>query len=198
MIKNKFSKVFRQSYVLASKSPRRIQLLNHIGLQFISIDSKTQELNIKNHNPVQLVKSNSLLKSRRVAINYNQEIIIGADTIVVLNKEILNKPADTKQAINFLKALSGNKHFVYTGVNVINTRTGKELFDFERTSVYFRKLDINEIKFYVDKYEPLDKAGAYGIQDDFGCLFIKKIAGDYYNIVGLPLVKLYEMLLTIV
>jgi septum formation protein len=138
-----------------------------------------------------------LLKSRKVAFNFNKEIIIGADTIVVLDKEIIYKPEDSEQAIKFLRLLSSKKHFVYTGINVINTKTGKEIFDYEKTSVYFRKLSDEEIYFYVRKCRPLDKAGAYGIQDDFGCLFIKKIIGDYYNIVGLPLVKLYQSVIKI-
>jgi nucleoside triphosphate pyrophosphatase len=192
--KGKFETVLKQKYILASKSPRRIQLLKQIGLNFISIDSNTDELELKNHNPIRLVRHNSLLKSRKVAFNFDNEIIIGADTIVVLGKEILNKPKDTKEAVKFLKMLSGKKHFVYTGINVINTKNGKEIFDYEKTSVHFRKLNDDEIYFYVKKCRPFDKAGAYGIQDDFGCLFIEKINGDYYNIVGLPLVRLYQNL----
>lgn len=186
-----FDRVFKQKYILASKSPRRIKLLKQIGFKFVSVDSRTDELEVSNHNPVLLVKHNSQAKSEKVALKYEKEIVIGADTIVVLNKEILHKPKDSKQAVSFLKALSNNKHFVYTGINVINTGNGKEIFDYEKTAVYFRKLSDDEINYYVKKYKPLDKAGAYGIQDDFGCLFIEKITGDYYNIVGLPLVRLY-------
>ncbi len=192
MNKRILEKVLKQKYILASKSPRRIRLLNQIGLKFKSIDSKISELETRNHNPILLVKHNSIAKSKKVAAGFKSEIVIGADTIVVLNKEILNKPEDSKQAEDFLKSLSDKRHFVYTGINLINTKAGIEIFDYEKTSVYFRKLEEDEIKYYVRKYRPLDKAGAYGIQDDFGCLFIEKIAGDYYNIVGLPLVKLYQ------
>ncbi|MEO8211163.1 MAG: Maf family protein [bacterium] len=196
MIKN-FKEIFKCRYILASKSPRRINLLNQIGLKFISIDSETAELNIKSHNPVDLIKYNALSKSRKVAFNFKKEIVIGADTIVVIDKEILNKPKDSGQAIKYLKALSGRKHFVYTGINIINTKSGNEIFDYEKTSVYFRELSEEEINFYVKKFKPFDKAGGYGIQDDFGCLFIEKIEGDYYNIVGLPLVRLYKNIIKI-
>lgn len=184
--------VLKQKYILASKSPRRSQLLKLIGLNSVSIDSNSNELELINYDPVKMVKHNTLLKSRNVALNYSREIVIGADTIVLLGKKILNKPKDLKQAKQYLKALSDKKHTVYTGVNVINTKNGKEVFDYEKTTVYFRKLKEDEIDYYVKTFKPLDKAGAYGIQDDFGCLFIKKIEGDFYNIVGMPLVKLYE------
>ena len=198
MGKEILQKVLRQSYILASKSPRRAQLLKQIGLKFKTVDSKIQELDSENHNPIRLVKHNSLLKSRNVALSYKKEIIIGADTIVYLNDTILNKPKNMNEAKKFLKMLSNNIHYVYTGINIINTKNGNEIFDYERTSVYFRDLTNEEINYYVKKYKPLDKAGAYGIQDDFGCLFIEKITGDYYNIMGLPLVRLYRNLIKII
>jgi septum formation protein len=138
-----------------------------------------------------MVRINSQYKSRKVAENYKNEIVIGADTIVVLGKEILGKPGNEKEAIKFLTMLSNKKHIVYTGFNIIDTKSGKEIFDFEKTTVHFRKLLLEEIKYYVRNHKPFDKAGSYGIQDDFGCLFIEKITGDYYNVVGLPLVKLF-------
>lgn len=191
-------KIFRKKYILASKSKRRIKLLKQIGLNFVSIDSRVKELEEENHNPVYLVKHNSENKARKVAEKFKNEIIIAADTIVVLKGKIINKPSDKKEAIAFLKLLNGNKHIVYTGIFLINLQNNKTIFEYEKTDVYFRKLDLNEIKFYVDKYKPLDKAGAYGIQDDFGCLFIRKINGDYYNVVGLPLVKFYLCLKKII
>jgi len=192
------TKILKQSYVLASKSPRRAELLKQIGLKFVTVDSEIEELEERHHDPLNLVKYNSLSKSRKVSLDYKKEIVIGADTIVVLGKEILNKPKSTSQAKEYLKKLSNKKHFVLTGVNIINTKNGNEMFDYEKTTVYFRKLEEAEINYYVRHFKPLDKAGAYGIQDDFGCLFIKKIEGDYYNIVGLPLAKLYENLLKII
>ena len=189
--------ILKAKYVLASESPRRIHLLDMIGLNFISMGSGVEEID-RSHNPVMTVKRNALAKSREVAFAFENEIVIGADTIVVLGKETLNKPSNLKQAHEYLKKLSGRKHNVYTGVNVINTKNGKEIFGYQKTSVEFRELRDDEISFYVKKYKPLDKAGAYGIQDDFGCLFIRRIEGDYYNIVGLPLVKLYECIKAVI
>ena len=183
--------ILKKNYVLASVSPRRIRLLEMIGLNFISVGSGVEEIDSAS-NPVLTVKRNALAKSREVAFKFQKEIVIGADTIVVLGKHTLNKPANLKQAKDYLRRLSGKKHTVYTGVNVINTSNGNEVFGYEKTVVQFRDLTNDEIDFYVKKFRPLDKAGAYGIQDDFGCLFISRIEGDYYNIVGLPLVKLYE------
>lgn len=189
---NILQKVLEKRYILASKSPRRAELLKQIGLNFRSVDSNSEEFEPDFHDPVKTVKHNSLLKSRNVALNHRNEIVIGADTIVMINKKILHKPENLSSAIKYLKELSGNKHYVYTGINIINTKNGREVFDYEKTIVHFRKLKNCEIEYYVNKYKPLDKAGAYGIQDDFGCLFIRKIEGDYYNIVGMPLAKLYE------
>ena len=198
MDNKRLTRLFKRSYVLASKSERRIKLLKQIGLNFISVDSGVPELADDCYNPIKLVKQNALNKSRKVALDYRKEIVIGADTIVMLGKKLLNKPIDLKQAANFLKQLQGRKHNVYTGINIIDTKNGNEIFLYERTAVYFRKIHNDEINFYVKNFYPLDKAGAYGIQDDFGCLFIEKISGDYYNVVGLPLRRLYENLLKII
>jgi len=185
-------KVLSAKYILASKSPRRKYLLNQIGFDFKVVDSNAVEVTEKNAH--KSVKINAQSKSRAVALKHKDRIIIGADTVVYLNQKILNKPKDLKEAKKFLRMLSGKKHVVYTGVNVINNVTGKEVYGHEKTVVEFRKLTYEEINYYVDKFKPLDKAGAYGIQDDFGCLFINKITGDYYNVVGLPLVRLYKLI----
>ena len=190
--------LFAKTYILASKSPRRAYLLNQIGLNFISIESNANELEFTDSDPLHIIKHNSLIKSRTVAVKFRKEIVIGADTVVFIGKRILHKPENIKQAKEFLTLLSGKMHTVYTGINIINTGNGKEIYDYEKTKVYFRNLKKEEIDFYVNKFRPLDKAGAYGIQDDFGCLFIKKIEGDYYNIVGLPVARLYENLLKII
>lgn len=187
--------------MLASKSPRRSKLLKQIGLDFTTYVSKADELDHSELGAVDLIRYNSKLKSRKAASGKNKfkgKIIIGADTVVVLDDKIINKPLNNKEAEEILKLLSGKKHFVYTGINIINMKTGKEIFDHEKTTVYFRKLEEEEIKYYVKTHKPLDKAGAYGIQDDFGCLFIEKINGDYYNIVGLPLLRLFKNLKKIV
>jgi septum formation protein len=186
--------IFKRKYILASKSARRIKLLTQIGLNFKSYDSNFLELDMSYHNPVKLVLHNAENKTNIVAIKYRNEIVIGADTIVVINKKILNKPKNLKQAKDYLNELSGNVHTVYSGLCVIDTLKNKKIIGYEKTRVAFRNLDKKEIEYYVKNYKPLDKAGAYGIQDDFGCLFIKNINGDYYNVVGLPLVKLFEIL----
>lgn len=186
-------RVLSAKYILASKSPRRKYLLNQIGLNFKVVDSNVEEVTEKDAH--RLVKINAQRKSRAVAPKYKDRIIIGADTVVYLNEKVLNKPKDVNEAKRYLNLLSGKKHVVYTGVNVINNVTGKEEYGHEKTVVEFRTLTNEEINYYVDKFKPLDKAGAYGIQDDFGCLFIEKITGDYYNVVGLPLVKLYKLII---
>ena len=188
------NKILRRKYVLASCSERRKKLLIQVGLDFIVKDSKVEEINLSGFHPIKLVKLNSVNKSRTVAQKIKGEVVIGADTIVVLGKRVLGKPASEKEAIKYLKMLSGKKHVVYTGFNVIDTKNGKEIFGFEKTTVQFRKLSSDEINYYVRNHKPFDKAGSYGIQDDFGCLFIEKITGDYYNVVGLPLVKLFVTL----
>lgn len=184
-------KILSRKYILASRSDRRKKLLKQLGLDFVSIESNTDEINSNKISPVELVKINSVNKSRKVAADFKNEVVIGSDTIVVLGKTVLGKPKNEKEAVKFLARLSNKKHVVYTGINLIDTRTSKELFTYEKTTVYFRKLKTEEIKHYVKNHKPLDKAGAYGIQDDFGCLFINKIAGDYYNVVGLPLTNLF-------
>jgi septum formation protein len=189
-------KIFKRKYVLASRSARRANLLAQVGLNYLQVDSMVDEIDY-DKNPVNVIKYNSLTKSRKVALDFKKEIVIGADTIVVLGKEIFNKPSGAKQAADYLRRLSGKKHFVYTGINIIDTKTGKEKFDYEKTTVHFRKLGTDEINYYVKNHKPFDKAGAYGIQDDFGCLFVEKMEGDFYNIVGLPLARLFENLKSI-
>ena len=187
------NKVFNSEYILASKSPRRKKLLKQIGLNFESYHSNIQEIENDN-NPLRSVKENSKRKADYVSKRFTNKIIIGADTVVVIKKKVIHKPKNLAEAKKFLKELSGNKHIVYTGVYIINQKSKKEIFGFEKTIVEFRHIPKNEIDYYVKKHKPLDKAGAYGIQDDFGCLFVKKIIGDYYNVVGLPLVKMYSLI----
>lgn len=191
------NEVFSRKYILASKSPRRISLLQQIGINFISVDSNADEFESRYHSPVTIVKHNSKLKACSVRYKFKNKIIIAADTVVYINKIVLHKPADKNEAFIFLKMLSNKFHTVYTGIYLINNYKNVEIFDYEKTKVKFRELSDNEIKYYIKNYNPVDKAGAYGIQEDFGCLFIEKIIGDYYNVVGLPLTKLYLNLLKI-
>jgi nucleoside triphosphate pyrophosphatase len=179
---------------LASRSPRRKKLLTQIGLNFKTFAVEIDETPLKNESPIHCVKRLSAEKLNAALKKIKSGIIITADTIVVLDKKIINKPDNKTQAVNFLKMLSGKTHAVYTGFQVFNSTNSKKYSGYEKTKVEFRKLDEDEILDYVDSGSPLDKAGAYGIQDDYGAVFVKKITGCYYNVVGLPLVRIYESL----
>lgn len=179
---------------LASKSPRRKKLLKQIGLNFKSFSVEINEEPLNSELPIHCVKRLSSEKLKAAIKKINSGIIITADTIVVLDKKIIGKPKNKSEAHKYLKMLSGKSHIVYTGFQVYNSTNSKNISGFEKTIVEFRKLYDDEIIDYVNSGSPLDKAGAYGIQDDFGAVFVKKITGSYYNVVGLPLVKIYESL----
>jgi len=179
---------------LASKSPRRKKLLNQLRISFKSFHVDLDEIIIPNESPIKTVKRLALEKMYEAEKIKNNGIIITADTIVVLNNEIIGKPKDSKEAKIILNKLSNNKHFVYTGFAVKNCVTNKIIVNYEKTKVTFRNLTSTEIDDYILTGTPLDKAGAYGIQDDFGAVFVSKINGCYYNVVGLPLAKLYSSL----
>lgn len=180
---------------LASKSPRRRKLLKQLNLKFKSFSVDMDEKIHKNELPNKAVLRLSKEKLDLAKLKVKSGIIITADTIVVLNKTILGKPINKKDAFRILKLLSGNTHTVYTGYSIFNFSNGKTISEYEKTEVTFRELTDDEIKDYINGGSPMDKAGAYGIQDDFGAVFIKKINGCYYNVVGLPLAKFYHALL---
>lgn len=188
MIKN------QTTIYLASKSPRRKKLLQQINLNFKTLSVDIPEDFDEGEPPVKVVKRIALEKLDAAKTKINEGIIITADTIVVLNKKIIGKPADEKEAFIILKKLSSNTHQVYTGFAIYNSKKDLTIVGYEKTLVTFRKLSDNEIKNYIKSGSPMDKAGAYGIQDDFGAVFVEKINGCYYNVVGLPLSKLYENL----
>lgn len=183
---------------LASKSPRRKKLLEQIKLSFKILPVETPEIFRNGERPVDAVRRIALEKLEAAKEIIKEGIIITADTIVVIHGNIIGKPADKNEAVRMLKQLSGNTHIVYTGFSVHNSVTQKTITDYEKTYVTFRKLNIKEIKEYVGTGSPLDRAGAYGIQDDYGAVFIKKINGCYYNVVGLPLTKVFQTLLWII
>jgi len=183
---------------LASKSPRRRKLLKQIGLKFRSFSVDLHEEILDGEHPIATVKRLAIHKSDEASRKVKEGILITADTIVVLGKEIIGKPKNEKDAVKILTKLSGKTHSVYTGFVVRNMVTGKKTVDYEKTEVTFRKLTRIEIVDYVKTGSPMDKAGAYGIQDDFGAVFVKKIEGCYYNVVGLPLSHLYNALLKII
>ena len=181
-------------FILASRSPRRQELLKNLGLRFkVAVDS-TPEETTPGLKPFQVVMKLAEKKARNIARTCGG-IILAADTVVVLDGEILGKPKDEQQAVLYLERLNGRGHEVYTGFCVYDTESGKVKTDFEKTTVFFRKLDEKEIMHYVRTGEPMDKAGGYGIQG-LGALFIEKIEGDYFNVMGLPLCKLGKILKT--
>ena len=182
---------------LASKSPRRKRLLEQLNLRFKVVDIHYNEKFKAGEKPADAVKRIALEKMERARSIIKNGIIITADTIVVINNRILGKPKNEKDAERILKILSGKTHFVYTGLSLFNFKNLKSITCFEKTAVRFRKLDEDEIRSYISTGSPMDKAGAYGIQDDFGAVFVEKINGCYYNVVGLPLTKLYKSLKSI-
>jgi len=179
---------------LASRSPRRRKLLKQLGIKFKSFSVNLDEKINGGEKPVNLVKRLSIEKLELARKKIKSGLIITADTIVVLNNKIIGKPKNKKEAVQYLKLLSGKQHIVFTGFAVMNIPANKIIVDYEKTEVKFRILDDDEINDYVLSGSPLDKAGAYGIQDDFGAVFVEKINGCYYNVVGLPLTKLYQAL----
>lgn len=183
---------------LASKSPRRRKLLKQLNLKFKAISVDINEKILTGEKPFIAVKRIAEDKLKKAKSIIKEGIIITADTIVVLENKIIGKPSDEKDAMNILKKLSGKTHVVYTGYTLFNNNNGKQISEYQKTEVTFRVLTDIEIMDYIKSGSPMDKAGAYGIQDDFGAVFIEKINGCYYNVVGLPLAKLYHDLLKIV
>jgi septum formation protein len=175
--------------ILASLSPRRRELLGLITPDFITVDPAVEESLPADTSPRDAVRLLALRKAAQVARDYPEDTVIGADTVVVLGDRLLGKPQDAVDAVAMLSALSGRGHRVYTGVAIVR---GKEeiVFD-EVTTVHFRELTAEEIAAYVASGEPLDKAGAYGIQGR-AALFISGIVGDYYNVMGLPVCALAQ------
>lgn len=180
------------SIILASASPRRKELLSLIGIRnFEIIPSHKEEDHAPDMSPEETVKAISLTKARDIAEGRWNDVIIAADTLVCLDGVLLGKPADKEDARRMLRLLSGARHTVYTGVSVISG--GKELSEYEASDVFFRDMTDDEIESYIGSGEPMDKAGAYGIQG-LGSVFVRKIEGDYFNIMGLPVHRLCLML----
>lgn len=179
--------------ILASVSPRRANLLRMIGLDFEVVDSQLDERNETYSIPEVHVLELAQKKALKVAENIKNGLIVGADTIVVLNNQILGKPSDAKEAKQILRQLSGNTHTVYTGFALIEQPSGDIVSEYERTHVSFREIEAEEIDRYIRSGSPLDKAGAYGIQDQ-GAIFIDRIDGCFYNVMGLPIAKFYRTL----
>lgn len=178
--------------VLASGSPRRRELLGQMGItEFEVLPAKSEETAPDGLTPAELVQHLALQKAQEVAALRPNALVIGADTVVVLDGTVLGKPKNEADAERMLSALSGRSHEVYTGLAVVNG--GRIYRHAECTKVEFRPLTENEIAGYIATGEPMDKAGAYGIQGR-ACVFIRGIQGDYYNVVGLPVCALQGLL----
>ncbi|AGB41896.1 MAF protein [Halobacteroides halobius DSM 5150] len=176
--------------VLASSSPRRKRLLDQLDIDFIVAPSNIDETKVEADNPKDLVQKLSYLKAKDIACK-KDGVIIGADTIVELEDKVLEKPVNIDSAYKMLNNLSGTTHRVLTGVTII--ADNQSLTDYKTTDVTLRRLSNKEIKDYIATGEPMDKAGGYGIQSK-GAIFVEKIEGSFYNVVGLPLTKLVQML----
>lgn len=187
----------KRRLILASASPRRSQLMRQIGLKPEIMPSMAEE-DVEAGEPEQMVKELSRRKAEEVAARYSEDtLVIGADTVVAVGGKILGKPASHKEAAEMVMLLQGQVHQVYTGVTVVAGGTKKVLAGFaECTEVSVYPMDEEEILRYTESGEPMDKAGAYGIQGKFAA-YIKEIHGDYNNVVGLPVGRLYQELKTL-
>lgn len=178
--------------ILASASPRRKELLELLQIPFEVIVSEIDEIVDEQLHPAEMVQSLAHQKAASVAKTNQSSFVIGSDTLVVYEGRMLGKPTDENEAIQMLQMLSGNTHEVYTGVSIIH---GEQVSSFhEKTTVTFFRLSDREIDEYVSSREPMDKAGAYGIQG-YGALLVNSIHGDFYSVVGLPVARTYRELL---
>ncbi len=179
--------------ILASASPRRADLLRMLGLPFQVVPSRVSEALETPLEPAGHVLEISHRKARSVARNFQDELVLGADTIVVLEDDILEKPADADDAVRMLTRLSGKTHRVFTGLILIDTASGRALSDVVVTDVTLKRLSPEDIRRYVETGEPLDKAGAYAAQGR-ATVFIESVSGCFYNVVGLPLACLWGLI----
>ncbi len=181
-----------RSIILASRSPRRLELLKTLNLQFKVHPSEFTEIDVKKL-PGEVVMENACGKARDIARHYQDAIIIGVDTIGVKDHHILEKPKDFDDAFRILKIIQGTTHQVFSGICLIDTAHGQELTAVERTDVTFAPMTDSQIIAYIKTGEGMDKAAAFAIQG-IGALFIEKINGCYFNVMGLPLFRLGLML----
>lgn len=177
--------------ILASSSPRRQQLLKQVRIPFVIRKPNVDESQIDTNDPLEKVKQLAVLKGLNVPFHHNNEVILAADTIVAHKQTIFGKPKDKEDAARMITKLSGNIHEVFTGVMIRSI--DDEIVFVERTKVEFWPLTKEEIDWYVSTDEPYDKAGAYGIQS-LGAMFVKRIIGDYYTVMGLPVSRVVREL----
>ncbi len=185
------------SIILASKSARREKILKQIGLKFQIIPSEISEHMDKEISPKKLAKSLSYKKAEKIAKQHKNKIIIGADTVIYCNGKTLGKPKDNDENIRMLKSISGRTHSVFTGVTIIHKNKNIYKTFIQTTKVTVLKIPKYEIEYYIQNYPTLDKAGGYGIQGWFS-VWIKRIDGCYFNVMGLPLSKFYQNYKTVI
>jgi septum formation protein len=181
----------RPKLILASKSPRRAELLGRLGLEFTIVPADIDESYIDSEMPAAHAERLAREKALTIASAHPEAVVVGSDTIVILDHDLLGKPIDAADAVRMLRLLSGREHEVFTGVAVA---IGKTVFsELERVTVRFRHLDHSECEAYVATGEPMDKAGSYGIQG-FGSALVESISGDYFAVMGLPVVRTLRLL----
>ena len=178
--------------ILASNSPRRREILGKF-INFEAVTAEVKEDNDFYKSPETLVMALAFEKANSVAVKHEDAIVIGADTIVEIEGEILGKPKSREGAKRMMEKLRGKSHKVITGFSIIDLSSDKKYMDYEVTEVVFKDLSDEEIEAYINKAEYMDKAGAYGIQEE-AALFVDKIKGEYLNIVGFPISKIYTVL----
>ncbi|SHM12485.1 Maf family nucleotide pyrophosphatase [Hymenobacter psychrotolerans] len=180
--------------VLASNSPRRRQLLTDLGLHYTVRLQEVDESYPEHLRRAEVAEYLAAYKAAAYrATLAPDEVVLTADTIVCLDDDVLNKPADPAEAVRMLQRLQGRSHDVFTGVCLL-TGTGQQVVFSDQTRVYFRSLSDSEIEFYVRQYQPLDKAGAYGAQDWIGMVAVTRLEGSYFNVMGLPVHRVWEEL----
>lgn len=187
-----------KSVILASRSKARRQLLRQMGLQFRVVGSRAKEYHpglrkISRRSCAELVMTNAVKKAADVAREHGSSVVIGADTVVLSGGRIIGKPRDMRDAVRTLKVLSKKPQWVYSGIAVLDPSAGKVYTDYEKTKVYMYPLKDREIRRYLAKVSPMDKAGSFDIQG-MGGIFIDRIEGCFYNVVGIPLGKLARAL----
>lgn len=178
--------------VLASASPRRQHLLRAMGFDPVVQPADVDESMVGGESPADMVKRLALAKAGAVAADYPNALVLGSDTTVVLDHHVLGKPESAEEAESMLAQLSGRTHQVISSIGLIHAASGRQAVDAQVTDVTFDNLNRHQIERYVRSGSPMDKAGAYGIQDDHGAFFVREISGDYYTVMGLPLNLLYR------
>lgn len=179
--------------ILASASPRRKEILENTSVKFDVMASSIKELTIDGESPCQMVMRLAFEKGMDIASRQKSDLIISADTIVVIDNTVLGKPENEIEARKMITSLSGRTHQVITGISLINLDNNKKIIDYVISNVKFKNLSEEDINDYIRTKESLDKAGAYGIQG-YGALLVDEIQGDYFNIVGLPISRLSDLL----